>query len=279
MGEDRHRHEDTVSRGGGCISRDAAGRAAGAGGPRESRRPPPPPPRSNRLRATSRHRPRPSIRWRSCIKRRLRRPPIQPPRPPIQPSRPPIRRRARRPAVSAPRRPSRCARRPSRCARRHRGSRPTGRSSVAHAGRWHAAPGEPGCTAAGVHDGSEPKDPDSPNVSYLKDLWQAVQSHEISGKEAVIMGLAQRGMNTPYPQQAPGPNVPTAPVDPAAAPPLLPPPGDAAPPAPALSPPAAPQPPAAPVEAPLPPSRTCRGTTARLSRHHAAPSRHHQRRP
>jgi hypothetical protein len=56
---------------------------------------------------------------------------------------------------------------------------------------------------------------DGPNVSYLKDLWQAVQNHDISGKEALIMGLAQRGMNTPYPQQAAGPNVPVAPGAPA----------------------------------------------------------------
>ena len=63
----------------------------------------------------------------------------------------------------------------------------------------------------------------NPNVSYLRNLWQAVQSHDISGKEALMMGLAQRGMDTPYPDQAPGPNVPTspgnaalpAPVDPA----------------------------------------------------------------
>ncbi|BBY25906.1 hypothetical protein [Mycolicibacterium sediminis] len=34
--------------------------------------------------------------------------------------------------------------------------------------------------------------------------------HEISGK-ALIMGLAQRGMNTPYPTQAAGPNVPITP--------------------------------------------------------------------
>jgi resuscitation-promoting factor RpfA len=67
---------------------------------------------------------------------------------------------------------------------------------------------------------------DSPNVSYLKDLWQAVQNHDISGKEALIMGLGQRGMNTPYPQQAPGPNVPINPADPAAPPPPAP---DAAP--------------------------------------------------
>jgi hypothetical protein len=70
---------------------------------------------------------------------------------------------------------------------------------------------------------------DTPNVSYLKDLWQAVQSHDISGKEALMMGLAQRGMNTPYPDQAPGPNVPTTPGDPAAAAPVDP----ALPPAPA----------------------------------------------
>jgi hypothetical protein len=59
-----------------------------------------------------------------------------------------------------------------------------------------------------------PQNNDSPNVSYLRDLWQAVQNHEISGKEALVMGLAQRGMNTPYPDQAPGPNVPTGPPDP-----------------------------------------------------------------
>jgi hypothetical protein len=70
---------------------------------------------------------------------------------------------------------------------------------------------------------------DSPNTSYLKDLWHAVQNQEISGKEALILGLSQRGMNTPIPQQAPGPNVPTqfprdaAPVDPALAPPPPPP--------------------------------------------------------
>jgi hypothetical protein len=55
---------------------------------------------------------------------------------------------------------------------------------------------------------------ESPNVSYLKDIWQAVQNHEISGKEALLLGISQRGMNTPYPDQAPGPNVPTSPGDP-----------------------------------------------------------------
>jgi resuscitation-promoting factor RpfA len=63
---------------------------------------------------------------------------------------------------------------------------------------------------------------DSPNVSYLKDLWQAVQNHDISGKEALIMGLGQRGMDTPIPGQDPGPNVPVTPgpaVNPGAPPP------------------------------------------------------------
>jgi resuscitation-promoting factor RpfA len=60
---------------------------------------------------------------------------------------------------------------------------------------------------------------DGPNTSYLKDLWQAVQSHDISGKEALMMGLAQRGMNTPYPDSDPGPNVPTSPGASAVAPP------------------------------------------------------------
>ena len=66
---------------------------------------------------------------------------------------------------------------------------------------------------------------ESPNVGYLKDLWHAVQNQEISGKEALLLGVAQRGMNTPYPNQAPGPNVPLTPSDAA----LAPPPADPAP--------------------------------------------------
>ncbi|HYO01140.1 MAG TPA: hypothetical protein VET27_04210 [Mycobacterium sp.] len=59
---------------------------------------------------------------------------------------------------------------------------------------------------------------ESPNVSYLKDLWHAVRNQEISGKEALLLGVAQRGMNTPIPDQAPGPNVPITPADPAPVP-------------------------------------------------------------
>jgi hypothetical protein len=70
------------------------------------------------------------------------------------------------------------------------------------------------------------QDNDGPNVSYLKDLAQAVQNHEISGKEALLMGLAQRGMNTPYPSQlTTSPNSPLRPGD--APPPVDAPPGPA----------------------------------------------------
>jgi hypothetical protein len=92
----------------------------------------------------------------------------------------------------------------------------------------------------------DPQDNDSPNVSYLKDLWQAVQNHEISGKDALLMGIAQRGMDTPIPAQAPGPNVPSSPVDPALAPPP-PGPGVAPGPAPAPESPLLPPPPVSPL--------------------------------
>jgi hypothetical protein len=89
------------------------------------------------------------------------------------------------------------------------------------------------------------KGDENPNISYLKDLWHAVQNQEIGGKEALLMGLAQRPMDTPYPEQQAGPNVPIAPPDPAAAPPPPPP-----PPAPAL--PWLPPPPPAPAPPPPP---------------------------
>ena len=96
------------------------------------------------------------------------------------------------------------------------------------------------------------RDPESPNVSYLKDLWHAVQNQEISGKEALLMGLAQRGMDTPYPEQAGGPNVPISPAHPAGAPTLPDAPLPDAPPPP--SPPDAPMPPPTPESAPPPPA-------------------------
>ncbi len=86
---------------------------------------------------------------------------------------------------------------------------------------------------------------ETPNLSYLKDLWHAVQSQEISGKEALLLGLAQRGMNTPIPDQVPGPNVPVAPGAPPPAPT-----GPGGLPAPAA--PVGPPVPAAPVGLPAP---------------------------
>jgi hypothetical protein len=113
------------------------------------------------------------------------------------------------------------------------GALPTPPDGIPHLASPDAPP--PGSTMDPTVNGTE-----GPNVSYLKDLWQAVQEHDISGKEALMMGLAQRGMNTPYPDQAPGPTVPITPgdalppADPAAPPP---PPGAPLPPAPLLPPP------------------------------------------
>jgi hypothetical protein len=112
------------------------------------------------------------------------------------------------------------------------GALPTPPDGIPHLASPDAPP--PGSTMDPTVNGAE-----SPNVSYLKDLWQAVQEHDISGKEALMMGLAQRGMNTPYPDQAPGPTVPITPGD--ALPPADPaaplPPGAPLPPAPLLPPP------------------------------------------
>ncbi|SEH63969.1 Transglycosylase-like domain-containing protein [Mycolicibacterium rutilum] len=62
---------------------------------------------------------------------------------------------------------------------------------------------------------------DSPNVSYLKEIWHAIQTQEITGKDA-LLALTQRPLTTP---DAPGGAAPNLPVDPAApAPaPILPP--------------------------------------------------------
>lgn len=87
---------------------------------------------------------------------------------------------------------------------------------------------------------------DSPNVSYLKEIWHAIQTQEITGKDA-LLALTQRPLTTP---DAPGGTAPNlvgapgapAPVPPPAGAPVPPPPP--APGAPLLAPPAAPAPPA-----------------------------------
>lgn len=74
---------------------------------------------------------------------------------------------------------------------------------------------------------------ESPNVSYLRDLWHAVQNQELSGKEALLLGISQRNLNAPIPAQAPGPNVPITPAGPASGPAAGPAPAAPAAPAPA----------------------------------------------
>ena len=74
-----------------------------------------------------------------------------------------------------------------------------------------------------------------PNLSYLKQLWHAVQTQEVSGNDA-LLALAQRPMTSQDPGQS-GPIDPNTPIDPNAA--LAPPaPGDPllVPPAPAPAP-------------------------------------------
>ncbi len=60
----------------------------------------------------------------------------------------------------------------------------------------------------------EPVGPDQgPNVAYLRELWHAVHSQEISGNDA-LLALAQRPLTTEAPPEAGpvDPNTPLAPV-------------------------------------------------------------------
>ncbi|MGJ6122185.1 transglycosylase family protein [Mycolicibacterium sp. Y3] len=75
----------------------------------------------------------------------------------------------------------------------------------------------PGSTMDPNADGNE-----SPNVSYLRQLWHAVQNQDITGKDALIAITTQRSMNSPIPDEIPAPpNAPApaapAPADPAPA--------------------------------------------------------------
>ncbi|MFO7162913.1 MAG: transglycosylase family protein [Mycolicibacterium hassiacum] len=55
---------------------------------------------------------------------------------------------------------------------------------------------------------------DNPNIAYLKELWHAIQTQEISGKDA-LLALTQRPLTTP---DTPGGPPPALPGDPGAAP-------------------------------------------------------------
>jgi hypothetical protein len=78
---------------------------------------------------------------------------------------------------------------------------------------------------------------DSPNVSYLKEIWHAIQTQDITGKDA-LLALTQRPLTTP---DAPGGQAPTLP---GAVPPAPPAPGASAPVPPAPGAPLLPPPPA-----------------------------------
>lgn len=56
---------------------------------------------------------------------------------------------------------------------------------------------------------------DGPNVSYLKEIWHAIQTQDITGKDA-LLALTQRPLTTPEGPGGQAPNLPAAPVDPAA---------------------------------------------------------------
>ena len=58
----------------------------------------------------------------------------------------------------------------------------------------------------------------SPNVSYLKEIWHAIQTQDVSGKGA-LLALTQRPLNTPETRGGPSPSLPVPmSVDPAAPP-------------------------------------------------------------
>ena len=78
---------------------------------------------------------------------------------------------------------------------------------------------------------------DSAGVSYLKEIWHAIQTQEISGKDALLL-LTQRPLTTPDVPGGAAPNLPGAPA------PAAPAPVDPAAPAPAPGAPLLPPPPA-----------------------------------
>ncbi|KUH79711.1 transglycosylase [Mycolicibacterium novocastrense] len=59
---------------------------------------------------------------------------------------------------------------------------------------------------------------DSPNVSYLKEIWHAIQTQDITGKDA-LLALTQRPLTTPDAPGGQAPNLPAAPAPDAPLPP------------------------------------------------------------
>jgi hypothetical protein len=60
-----------------------------------------------------------------------------------------------------------------------------------------------------------------PNMTYLREIWHAIKTQDVSGKDA-LLALTQRPLTTPDTPGGPPPNLPVAPADPAAPPPPAP---------------------------------------------------------
>ncbi|OBG19152.1 transglycosylase [Mycolicibacterium celeriflavum] len=52
---------------------------------------------------------------------------------------------------------------------------------------------------------------DGPNVAYLKEIWHAIQTQDVTGKDA-LLALTQRPLTTPDTPGGPPPNLPAAPA-------------------------------------------------------------------
>jgi hypothetical protein len=70
----------------------------------------------------------------------------------------------------------------------------------------------------GTVDELPPAPGQGPNTTYLREIWHAIQTQDISGKDA-LLALTQRPLTTPDTPGGPPPNMPVGPADPAAPPP------------------------------------------------------------
>jgi hypothetical protein len=73
----------------------------------------------------------------------------------------------------------------------------------------------------GTVDELAPAPGQGPNTTYLREIWHAIQTQDISGKDA-LLALTQRPLTTPDTPGGPPPNLPLGPADPAAPPPPAP---------------------------------------------------------
>jgi hypothetical protein len=73
----------------------------------------------------------------------------------------------------------------------------------------------------GTIDEVAPTPGEGPNMTYLREIWHAIQTQDITGTDA-LLALTQRPLTTPDTPGGPPPNLPVAPADPAAPPPPAP---------------------------------------------------------